>query len=117
MKAIIIMKKITSLIFIYAIMLTVAFNMSACQTFSPEYEIKQHPLIDKIWSVSEQQFIAADSLNKKILEKNIILLGETHDNARHHQLQAQLIAELAAKHHTPEQIMAFLIIYSRKHLN
>lgn len=95
------MKKITGLIFIYAIMLTLVLNMSACQTFSPEYEIKQHPLIDKIWSVSAQQFIPADNLNQEILKNNIILLGETHDNARHHQLQAQLIAHLAANHHTP----------------
>ena len=95
------MKKITSLIFSYSIMLILALNMSACQTFSPEYEIKQHPLIDKIWSVSQQQFISADTLNKKVLEQNIILLGETHDNARHHQLQAQFITHLTTNHHTP----------------
>ncbi len=100
------MKKIIRLISLSAIILL----LNACQVFSPqtapdafspEYEITEHPLIDKIWSVKEQQFISQDTLNKRILENNIILLGETHDNARHHQLQAEVIAFLTKNKQSP----------------
>lgn len=100
------MKKIIRLIPLS--MLILALN--ACQVFSPqtseqifspEYDITEHPLIDKIWSVKEQQFISQETLNKRILENNIIFLGETHDNARHHQLQAEVIALLSNNKQSP----------------
>ncbi len=69
--------------------------LNACQTvhstISPEYDLQTHPLIGKIWSVKQQKFVRLETLNNELLRKNIILLGETHDNARHHQLQAQFV--------------------------
>lgn len=95
------MKKIIQLILMPFIIFSILFTMSACQTISSGQEINQHPLVDKIWSVSAQQFISEDALNTRILENNIILLGETHDNVRHHQLQAQVIAYLTTNNHSP----------------
>lgn len=100
------MKKKTGLIYVFPIIFILIFTLNACQPFSanfssPVSSSKPHPLIDEIWSVSEQQFIHTDTLNKRILENNIILLGETHDNTRHHQLQAQVIAHLTANNHFP----------------
>ncbi len=93
------MKKLTHL-FISSFLI---LSLNACQslpvsTFSPEYEITQHVLIDKIWSVSAQKFISNKDLNRQLVKSKIVLLGETHDNARHHQLQAQVITELANNH-------------------
>lgn len=91
------MKKAYTLVLILALLL----SLNACRTFSPPYEIQTHTLIDKVWSVSEQQFISKESLQQKTLTHQVILLGETHDNARHHQLQAQFIYYLTANNHTP----------------
>ncbi len=95
------MKKLYPLILISVLLLT----LNACQTFSPDfspnYEIQSHILIDKIWSVSEQKFIAIETLEQKTLTKQVILLGETHDNARHHQLQARFIHFLTEHNRAP----------------
>ncbi len=84
------MKKI--LIFSFLVL-----NLTACQLNTK----KNHPLIDKIWSVSKQEFISANELNQIVLNNQIILLGETHDNARHHQLQAKIISNVAKKGESP----------------
>ncbi len=82
------------------------FILTACQTISPdtaslESETQKHTLIDKIWSVAEQKFISLEQLNNSILENDVILLGETHDNTKHHQLQAQVIKHLTNNQFSP----------------
>lgn len=81
------MKNSNRLIFIFIFILT----LTSCKSFSPQYSIEKHPLIDKIWSVDEQRFISAEQLKNLTNDYEVILLGETHDNARHHQLQAMMI--------------------------
>ena len=81
------MKNSNRLILILIFFLT----LTSCKTFSPKYSIKEHPLIDKIWSVNEQRFVSAEHLKKLTTDYDAILLGETHDNARHHELQAMII--------------------------
>lgn len=98
-----IMNKIIRLLFICCASF---FILSACQTISPDTSSpdsneQNHPLIDKVWSVSEQKFISLDKLNKAILDNDVILLGETHDNIKHHQLQAQVIKHLTVNQHSP----------------
>ncbi len=51
----------------------------------------KHPLLNKIWSVSQQQFISQQALQQELLAHNLILLGETHDNKQHHRLQADIV--------------------------
>lgn len=75
--------------------------ITACQHFQPEYAITDHSLIDQIWSVKAQQFIDPESLQQEILAADILLLGETHDNAIHHQLQAEMITHLLRHHLQP----------------
>ncbi len=103
---------VTSIIFL---------TLSACQSqslnnFSPEYEITQHELIDQIWSVADQKIVTRKDLSLQLAKSNIILLGETHDNARHHQLQAQVITELTNSlnniKHSP--IVAFEMLNQNK---
>ena len=40
------------------------------------------------------RFIEREQLNQRILNSDYLLLGETHDNIRHHQLQASVIDTL-----------------------
>lgn len=82
------------------------FSLTACQTyppqaFDPKYDITEHPLIDKVWSTSEKSYITMDKLKTQVLNYNVILLGETHDNARHHQLQALFIQHLHNNQRSP----------------
>lgn len=64
---------------------------------SPEADLilKEHPLAGKIWDVKRQAFITQEQLQQALLASDYLLLGETHDNIRHHQLQARVIAALA----------------------
>ncbi len=82
--------------FIFIFLITL--SLTACQSFNAT---DQHPLIDKIWSVTEQKYISIDTLNAQFLQAEAVLLGETHDNIRHHQLQAQVIDELVKNHRRP----------------
>ena len=63
--------------------------LSGCQS-QPNIE-STHILMHKIWSVSEQKYISAEALDNQLSHYDAILLGETHDNAQHHQLQARII--------------------------
>ena len=85
----------------FIIVFYVIFSLTACQTSSDIHTSQSHPLVDKIWSVAGQQDISADSLYAHILKSDAILLGETHDNVRHHQLQAQVIRLLVENQRTP----------------
>ncbi len=53
------------------------------------------PLVGKIWSVREKRFITARRLADDLGQAKYILIGEIHDNADHHRLQAWLIDQVA----------------------
>ncbi len=90
-------------ILLSSVLLSILLSITSCQTASTlpkkntssNIEKNTHPLINKIWSVVEQRFISVKSVQQTIQAKNIILLGETHDNIQHHQRQAQFISYLA----------------------
>ena len=71
--------------------------LSSCAGTSPAAPVEiqvdaAHPLLDKIWSTGSASFVSADQLAVGIAGVDFLLLGEVHDNARHHELQARLIA-------------------------
>ena len=68
--------------------------LSGCQLQHDNKQTPHHPLIDQIWSVTEKNYITIDQLNSNLASFDVILLGETHDNAQHHQLQARVIDAL-----------------------
>ncbi len=56
-----------------------------------------HPLAEKIWDMNSHSYIKEDALIARINSSDLILLGETHDNSRHHELQLMLLnARIAA---------------------
>ena len=81
--------------------LLVLFGLSSCKTFSPQYQIKEHPLIDRIWSVKQQKFVNINAVKSQVLKADALLLGETHDNPRHHQLQGLFIEYLIDNGRSP----------------
>jgi len=60
----------------------------------PALVLQGHALVNRIWDVKAGHFIEREQLNKHIVASDYLLLGETHDNIRHHQLQASVIDTL-----------------------
>jgi len=50
-----------------------------------------HPLAGKIWSSANTGFITIDQLMAAVARADYLLLGEVHDNERHHELQSRLL--------------------------
>jgi len=62
------------------------------QWLSPHY--REHPLAGTIWT-SDFKAATPEQLETAVLEANFVLLGEIHNNADHHRLQAQMVEALA----------------------
>lgn len=61
---------------------------------------RDHPLAGTIWS-SDFKRVTKDELDTAVLEANFVLLGEIHDNADHHRLQAEMIDVLVKNGRRP----------------
>ncbi len=48
-------------------------------------------LIDRIWSSAAATFVDEQHLREAIVAADIVLLGEIHDQPRHHELQAKML--------------------------
>lgn len=53
--------------------------------------LSDHPLAGKIWDMHSHSFIDEAALLARTNAANVLLLGETHDNPRHHELQLKLL--------------------------
>ena len=81
--------------------------MACSQTFSPGAGASppwqnwqaslglENPLTGRIWSASKKHFVSEEMLANTAADSHFILIGEIHDNADHHRLQAWLISEIA----------------------
>lgn len=56
---------------------------------------RNHPLVGKIWSSQAQKFVTEQALIDEIGKARFVLLGETHTNKDHHQLQARFVGAFA----------------------
>lgn len=66
---------------------------------------QEHPLTGKVWDVSARRFIAHEVLLERAASSRFVLLGEIHDNAEHHRIQASLLQELLRKGRRPAMVM------------
>jgi uncharacterized iron-regulated protein len=60
-----------------------------------------NPLAGRIWDVDAGRFVDADRLVTRLVPGRFVLLGEQHDNADHHRLQAWLLRQLIARGRRP----------------
>lgn len=72
---------------------------------SPHFQ--GHPLVGSIWT-SDFQPVTEEQLEIAILESDFIMLGETHNNADHHSLQAQMIDVLVRSGRHPALIFEMI---------
>jgi len=64
-----------------------------------------HPLVGKIWDMNSRSFIDEATLLARIGTANVLLLGETHDNPQHHELQQRLLKARIASGARPALMM------------
>ena len=62
---------------------------------------KDHPLVGKIWRTAEQRFVPEAEVIAAVQAANFVLLGEKHDNADHHRIQAWLLGRVIAHGRRP----------------
>lgn len=67
-----------------------------------------HPLAGRIWSVDGQRFLSEREFAAALGQARFILLGEAHDNPRHHNLQAWALRTLAEGSRTPAVAMEMI---------
>ena len=60
-----------------------------------------HPLTERIWLIAEQRFIEPAELARQMAKARFVLLGESHDNPRHQQIEAWAVAALAEANRRP----------------
>jgi uncharacterized iron-regulated protein len=48
-------------------------------------------LVGRVWAPAEERFVPPEAVHAAVAGARFVLLGETHTNARHHELQARLI--------------------------
>lgn len=63
-----------------------------------------HPLTERIWLIAEQRFIDAAELARRMAKTRFVLLGETHDNPRHHEIETWAVTALAEANRRPALI-------------
>lgn len=62
---------------------------------------RAHPLAGRIWDTAGATFVDAPTLVARLASARFVLLGEKHDNADHHRLQARVLGALVAAGRRP----------------
>ncbi len=60
-----------------------------------------HPLVGKVWDARRSRFTGPDDVFAALAGADFVLLGEKHDNADHHALQARALREMLARGRSP----------------
>lgn len=55
-----------------------------------------HPLVGRLWDTAHARFLGESELAARLAASRFVLLGEKHDNADHHRLEALAIQRLVA---------------------
>lgn len=78
-----------------------AFGYSALVSASAaDMLLEDHDLVDHIYDVTNDRFISRQQLDNRLAQVDFVLLGESHDNLRHHVIQTELIDVLAQRQGT-----------------
>ena len=60
-----------------------------------------HPLAGRVWQPQAARFVAPEAVAAALGKARFVLLGEKHDNADHHRIQAWLVAQMFAAGRRP----------------
>jgi len=87
--------------------------LGACAPLAPDATAPEA----QVWQASSGRFVRFDDLLRQAREADIVLLGETHDNADHHALQKRLLAALAGSDPRPVLVMEQFDIEQQERLD
>src|SRR5689334_4675341 len=69
---------------------------------------RDHPLVGRIWDVRRGAFVTEADLEDALGRSSVAAVGEQHDNADHHRLQARLLASQIARGRAPGVVFEML---------
>lgn len=69
---------------------------------------REHALVGKIWDARAGQFVTRAQLAERASKSRFVLVGETHDNADHHTLQAAVIDMVTAAQRQPALVFEMI---------
>jgi uncharacterized iron-regulated protein len=75
----------------YSVRLAFVLMLLVSSADADEMLFAEHPLAGKIWDMNSRSYIDETALLARINQANVLLLGETHDNQQHHNLQQKLL--------------------------
>lgn len=81
----------------FSIAIVLILALSSC-TGSSEWIsplARDHPLVGRIWQPATRSFVTRQTVERAVAAADFVLLGEKHDNADHHLLQAALVRAMA----------------------
>ncbi len=75
---------------------------------APPTAAPAHPLADRIWDVRTATFVEPGALYATAATADHLLLGEVHDNPRHHELQTTVLAALVERGRRPSVVFEMM---------
>lgn len=87
-----------------ALALLCAAAAVAAATPLPDWQsplLRDHPLTGRIWDPAAERFVSVEQVSGRLAGTDVLLLGERHDNADHHRLQAWMVSAMVAAGHRP----------------
>ncbi len=63
--------------------------------------VEDNPLIGRIWDLRANRFVTPDDAMARAVAARIVILGEAHDNAEHHRLQARILESIVQSGRRP----------------
>lgn len=69
---------------------------------------RDHPLVGRVWDVRRRAFVSEDALLGALAAATFVGIGEQHDNADHHLIQARVIDALVSRHRAPGVVFEML---------
>lgn len=67
--------------------------------------LADHALANRGWDPQERRFVSRGELEARVAAADFVLLGETHDNPAHHELQAALLRHVVAAGRRPALVL------------
>lgn len=67
-------------------------------------DLSKHPLVGRVWSREAGGFVPPDALKAALTKAPIVLLGEIHDNADHHRIQARALSIILESGRRPDVV-------------
>src|SRR5262245_26202422 len=71
---------------------------------------RDHPLAGRVWDPPAARFVTPTTLVSRLTVARFVLLGEKHDNADHHRLQAWALQQLFASGRRPAVALEMLTV-------